>query len=650
MKDSLLSIVLIAQKNSSFYFIRALESAINQTYPAKEILVVDANIPDSPYSFGLLEDLAQYPEVILLRPDRSGTNSFYRNFALKQVKGEYVAFMGGSDVWMPEKALLQVEQLKTDDSFGASCSNGIILYEHPQSITSELFFEKVSDDVREWVLEKPVQIGSQVIYRTNPLQEMGGFEDKLGCYGDLDAIMRLREKHQIMFFPVILFKTYAASDEDHKLRKFMDGQLLMQKYEEFFLLNRRAAYDYYIFMAMQAAENCMWVKFASYLAMSFLKAPMHFWVRLAAGLIHTAARAIRLSIQNGVLWFCKLELLRSVKADRNGKQKLRWSKENLVPQAPAGTEWEILDGLTAKDFSQYPTFHFAGNHKLRSIMIPDHVAVLKKGMFSCCDHLVSVVIPNTVTKIEGHVFQGCRSLKTVTFQSGSRLAEIGAYAFAGCSSLTVIQLPNTIMRIGIGTFAECTMLQRFEFTSLSSEGEIVRPVFPNSLSIVPRYAFTACTGLQEIIFDEGSMLKSIDTAAFYHCSELETVQMTGAIDRIKAYAFAGCEKLSHLGMPLIDAVNEIGSYAFADCRSLTQVHIPDALKRINKRTYYGCTALQSVKIPAGVLKIKREAFGQCSSLQSAMLTNAATVYPSSAFPKETKIDAYNPNSKDDYEQ
>ena len=63
MADYLLSVVLIAKKNTSLSFLRALKSILNQVDTPIRTLVVDANEPNSIYSLGLQEDLALFPYV-----------------------------------------------------------------------------------------------------------------------------------------------------------------------------------------------------------------------------------------------------------------------------------------------------------------------------------------------------------------------------------------------------------------------------------------------------------------------------------------------------------------------------------------------------------------------------------------------------------
>lgn len=76
--------------------------------------------------------------------------------------------------------------------------------------------------------------------------------------------------------------------------------------------------------------------------------------------------------------------------------------------------------------------------------------------FKDCTHLVSVVIPGTVKKIETAAFDGCTGLKSVTMGEG--VEHIVIYAFRGCTSLEAINIPESVKRIGGKAFLDCSSL------------------------------------------------------------------------------------------------------------------------------------------------------------------------------------------------
>lgn len=93
---------------------------------------------------------------------------------------------------------------------------------------------------------------------------------------------------------------------------------------------------------------------------------------------------------------------------------------------------------------------------LEEVTIPHGVTRIEKSTFLGCP-ITSIVIPNSVVSIDDSAFAGTR-LETVTFETGTLLKHIGAYAFWGCNSLTSIVIPNGVEFIGESAFRDCELL------------------------------------------------------------------------------------------------------------------------------------------------------------------------------------------------
>ena len=100
--------------NEEIYLKEAVESILTQTYDRWELIFVDDGSTDR--SREIARDYArQHPEKIryLTHPEhRNRGMSASRNLGLKHAKGEYVAFLDGDDLWLPEKLDQQVAILE----------------------------------------------------------------------------------------------------------------------------------------------------------------------------------------------------------------------------------------------------------------------------------------------------------------------------------------------------------------------------------------------------------------------------------------------------------------------------------------------------------------------------------------------------------
>lgn len=97
--------VCIGAYNRKDYIRECVDSVLAQTWPDREIIVVDDASTD-----GTREILQAYGDSIrlILRETNSGICPITRNQAAEAARGEYVAFLDSDDVWRPEKLAKQV--------------------------------------------------------------------------------------------------------------------------------------------------------------------------------------------------------------------------------------------------------------------------------------------------------------------------------------------------------------------------------------------------------------------------------------------------------------------------------------------------------------------------------------------------------------
>ena len=98
-------------------------------------------------------------------------------------------------------------------------------------------------------------------------------------------------------------------------------------------------------------------------------------------------------------------------------------------------------------------FYFCND--LKRISLPQNIEEIPE----CCFYgsgLEEIVIPRKVKKIVGDdyygTFNSCKNLRSVVFEQGSELTEIGRNAFFECKSLESIYLPDKLREIGEWAF------------------------------------------------------------------------------------------------------------------------------------------------------------------------------------------------------
>jgi glycosyltransferase involved in cell wall biosynthesis len=186
--------VVIASYNRRGTVGRAIDSALAQTLAALEIIVVDDGSKDGTASWLA----ATYPGVRLLALERNGGAAAARNEALRQARGEVVAFLDSDDWWEPAylqivadafgrepTAVMAVSDVHMVLSYGTAPSN----YVHPCRPDP-----KYSDLVENLLLENFITTMSCVAVRQVAIGVAGLLDESLRVVHDKEWYIRL-SKH-----------------------------------------------------------------------------------------------------------------------------------------------------------------------------------------------------------------------------------------------------------------------------------------------------------------------------------------------------------------------------------------------------------------------------------------------------------------------
>lgn len=260
-----------------------------------------------------------------------------------------------------------------------------------------------------------------------------------------------------------------------------------------------------------------------------------------------------------------------------------------------------------------------------SIELPGSVNSLDEGVFSGCNNLVSINIPRNITRIEKYAFSHCEELRTIIIPSN--VTFIGEQAFYQCSSLVSVTIPNSVTSIGQSAFEGCTSLASF--------------VIPDGISFIESGTFRGCESLSSITIPntvtcikDGAPTgyhggQTDYRGAFYGCSSLESVVLPQRLQMIGAGTFQQCSGLKTISIP--SSVVTIGAGAFAECSNLTSVSIHDGLISIGTGAFASCMKLTDITIPNSVTHIESMAFKKCSSLISVNIPYGVTTIGSGSF-------------------
>lgn len=256
---------------------------------------------------------------------------------------------------------------------------------------------------------------------------------------------------------------------------------------------------------------------------------------------------------------------------------------------------------TEKDAEGNPTYEENKLPALNSLGVSSDA--YKKGPFSGCTLLKTIVIPDEVTEIGREAFKGCTSLTSVTLPRD--LTIIYSEAFSGCTKLKTVKFNDDTETAAVTlqqkVFYGCTALTSIDFTKIGKfEGANI---------------FENCKALTSVnIHDQ--LDAGIFNALFKGCSALTTVTFNPLSGGIGDSAFQNCTKLATVTIG--ENVTTIGDSAFESDTSLTTVtNNSDLITVIDYKAFKGCTKLKAFRFPVALTEVSGSAFENCTALEAA---------------------------------
>jgi hypothetical protein len=129
----------------------------------------------------------------------------------------------------------------------------------------------------------------------------------------------------------------------------------------------------------------------------------------------------------------------------------------------------MVDGLPVTVIG---TSAFYNLEHLLVVVIPDSVRSIGNNAFGYCTNLMSVEIPKGVTSIDATAFNYCKSLKSIEIPSS--MNSIGADAFFNCTALKTIKFDGTIDEWSIATNGKNVNSGTGDYTIYCIDGKIAK--------------------------------------------------------------------------------------------------------------------------------------------------------------------------------
>ena len=160
--------VIVPVYNVEKYIYETISSVLNQSYTKFELLIIDDRSPD--HSIEICQQFKDIRLKIIHQENRGLAGA--RNTGIRHAQGDYIAFLDGDDLWLPEKLAEHVKHLDSCPHVGVSFSRSQFIDDDSQPL-GIYQMPKLKDITPQHLLcRNPIGNGSAPVIRREVLEEI----------------------------------------------------------------------------------------------------------------------------------------------------------------------------------------------------------------------------------------------------------------------------------------------------------------------------------------------------------------------------------------------------------------------------------------------------------------------------------------------
>lgn len=199
--------VIIPTYNRCALLMRALESALGQTFQDIEVIVADDGSTDGT---GEMLRALQDPRVRYVHLSHGGACAA-RNAGMALAEGRYIAFLDSDDVWRKDKLKRQLSQLQASGADVVCCA---FLRHEAASPRQERYPGEQEKEARidaQRLLGGNIVSTQTLLGRAECMRQVG-FDERFPRMQDWDFAIRVAQTCHLRYFPEELVDTYIQPD------------------------------------------------------------------------------------------------------------------------------------------------------------------------------------------------------------------------------------------------------------------------------------------------------------------------------------------------------------------------------------------------------------------------------------------------------
>ena len=289
---------------------------------------------------------------------------------------------------------------------------------------------------------------------------------------------------------------------------------------------------------------------------------------------------------------------------------------------------------------------FVNCRDIKEIHLPATCVSYGNNCFRGCTSLTNYPVTETATKLGSGTIWECPNITEAFIPSGVTSTLISnQFANTGVRKLTIMasETPLKFNRNAFGaTSADLPPLDTLIILRPMNTGDYVSNLQPfhnyptikqlvlgGELLDIPQSCFMGCSGIEEIIFEDGNKIATIGTDAFQGCSSLKSIELPATITSVPMNLCLGCSQLN--SVTFLGEVTSIQQSAFNGCAALHNFTFPATLKTIAASAFYNSGLTGVIELPEGVTSVGANAFAGANAITGIKLPSTLATIGNAAF-------------------
>ncbi|MBO5362866.1 MAG: leucine-rich repeat protein [Clostridia bacterium] len=233
--------------------------------------------------------------------------------------------------------------------------------------------------------------------------------------------------------------------------------------------------------------------------------------------------------------------------------------------------------------------------------------------------------PEKLAQVENYAMQNSSNAYKIYTQDGEEITKfpssiryLGVDAFRNVDIFTEVDMTNVVSCAG-SVFANCTKIEKATLGNLTGVPSglfygctgLKEVVIPACVEVIRTGAFQE-SGVETVVFEEGSKLHTIEYIAFYK-SKLREIDIPEGVTTIASSAFAGTTDIKYDSESVLERVSlpstlkTIGDFAFAGTLC-SEFVLPEGLISVGECAFYGTQNWKKIVLPNSLVTIGEKAF------------------------------------------